>query len=534
MPDTGSVRTRGGVLGLASWDPDQGALEVADNSVIDIELLTDFVSENPVIHRYKMVAPRATQLRPPSKWWLVVSAVISLLAAAALAIAIVYQVSSTQPIGEGSVFREDAAAASEMIRGSASPADGVTHARNRLGVEAVSLVDPSGKVTASTSDTLAGVTLVDPLLRFGVESGRLTALAISVDEPIEIDGVVEWPPGSVLYHLVTPLVAGEGFVMVHYDVAELLARRAQPGDIRPLTLELLALSGVFAILGGVVLMGHSRAARRHRELVAESEMLRTHSRELEEANAKLAAARRKAERALALAEEKMRIRSEFVLMINHELRTPLTSVVTGAELLQDETLSSEELAEVIDSMVSNGKRLNEIIDQILAVARIENRGFVSELATVPLKEACTAVRVDGMGDFADPNTVSVLTDVRTLRLVIASLADNARTHGASHVVVRCSPEPTIEPLLELGDRPQSSVFFTVSDDGPGIDLAFLPRAFEKFEKNSFSSGTGLGLYMVRLMVDGLGGSVGVDTTPKGTTFQIALPAQVSDRTMEPV
>jgi len=485
-------------------------------------------------HRYKIVAPRATQLRPPSKWWLVVSAVIWVLAATALVIAIVYQVSSTRPIGEGSVFRDDAVKASEIIVASASRTEGVTRARNRLDIEAVSVVDASGLITASTSETLTGLTLANPLLRFGVDSGRLAALAISLDEPIEIDGVAEWPAGSVLYQVVTPLVEEEGSVMLHYDVAELLARRAQPGEIRPLTLELLTLSGVFAILGVAVLLGHSRAARRHRELVLESELLRTHSRELEGANAKLAAARRKAERALALAEEKMRIRSEFVLMINHELRTPLTSVVTGAELLKDETLSPEESEEVIDSMVTNGKRLNEIIDQILAVARIENRGFVSELATVPLEEVCTAARVNGMDDFVDPHLISVRTDVRTVGLVIASLADNARTHGASHVVIRSSPKPTIEPQLELGDRPGSAVFFTVTDNGPGIDLAFLPRAFEKFEKNSFSSGTGLGLYMVRLMVDGLGGSVGVHTTPEGTTFQIALPAQVSDRRMEPV
>lgn len=463
-----------------------------------------------------------------------VSAAIWALAATALVIGIVYQVSSTRPMGEGLVFRDDAATASEIIAASASPTDGVTRARNRLRIEAVSVVDASGQVTASTSDTLAGLALVNPLLRSGVDKGRLAALAASVDEPIEIDGVAEWPAGSVLYQVVTPLADGEGAVMLHYDVAELLARRAQPGEVGSLTLELLTLSGVFTILGGVVLMGHSRAARRHREMVMESELLRTHSRELEQANVKLAAARQKAERALALAEEKMRIRSEFVLMINHELRTPLTSVVTGAELLQDGTLGPEELDEVIDSMVTNGKRLNEIIDQILAVARIENRGFVSELATVPLEEVCTAARVDGMDDFADPHLVSVHTDMRTVALVIASLADNARTHGASQVATRCSPGPTIEPLLELGDRPGSAVFFTVTDDGPGIDHAFLPRAFEKFEKNSFSSGTGLGLYMVRLMVEGLGGSVGVDTSPEGTTFQIALPAQVSDRKMEPV
>jgi two-component system sensor histidine kinase TrcS len=89
-------------------------------------------------------------------------------------------------------------------------------------------------------------------------------------------------------------------------------------------------------------------------------------------------------------------------------------------------------------------------------------------------------------------------------------------------------------MLEHGERPRPAVYFIVADDGPGIDPAFLPRAFEKFEKNSSSSGTGLGLYMVRLMVDALGGSIGVSTSQEGTIFQIALPAHTRDRVMETV
>jgi two-component system OmpR family sensor kinase len=89
-------------------------------------------------------------------------------------------------------------------------------------------------------------------------------------------------------------------------------------------------------------------------------------------------------------------------------------------------------------------------------------------------------------------------------------------------------------MLEIGDRPRQAAYFTVSDDGPGIDPDFLPRAFEKFEKNSFSSGTGLGLYMVQLMVAALGGSVAVETSPAGTIFQIAVPARIGDRVMEAV
>jgi len=120
--------------------------------------------------------------------------------------------------------------------------------------------------------------------------------------------------------------------------------------------------------------------------------------------------------------------------------------------------------------------------------------------------------------------VFVRTDVGALGLVAASLVDNALTHGADSVAVGCSTRSQIEPQLEVGDRPEEAVFITVTDDGPGIDDEFLPRVFEKFEKSSFSSGTGLGLYMARMIIEALDGSLSVQTSPAGSVFQIALPA----------
>lgn len=481
-----------------------------------------------------MASPAGTP-RPPSAWWLAVTGVIWALAAGSLIAAIAHQSSANQPIGEGEVFVGDADTAARIALAADDPHEGVRHARNSLDIEAVSLVDGGGLITASTSESLTGRPLSNSLLAFGVANTRFAALAGSVEQPLEIDGVIEWPAESVLYQVLAPVEGGNRFVLLHYDVSELLGRRSQPGDIEPLTIQLLALGGVFVILGTAVFVGHSRAVRRHREMVAESELLRTHARQLEEANVKLAQARRRAERALTLAEEKMRIRSEFVLMINHELRTPLTAVVTGAELIRDGHLDHTERQEIVESMVAQGNRLNEIIDQILAVARVENRGLSYELESVPLEDVC---RVSGAhideGTVPRIDEVAVETDMRTLTLVLGSLSDNARTHGASRVELRCSLEPSIEAMMELGDRPSTPVYFTVSDDGPGIDPEFLPRAFEKFEKKSFSSGTGLGLYMVRLMVDALGGSIAVHTTREGTTFQIAIPARREIRVMEAV
>jgi signal transduction histidine kinase len=179
-------------------------------------------------------------------------------------------------------------------------------------------------------------------------------------------------------------------------------------------------------------------------------------------------------------------------------------------------------------MVADGSRLQEIIDQILAVARIENRGLSYELTELRLSDLYEALasahpRAALNGHVDTDNEVWVRTDAGAVGLVVTSLVDNAFTHGAKAVSVGCATRPQVDPQLEVGDRPEGAVFITVTDDGPGIDREFLPRIFEKFEKSSFSSGTGLGLYMARMIVEALDGSLSVETSAAGTTFQISLP-----------
>jgi len=452
-------------------------------------------------------------------------------AAGVLVAAFRIQNEASQPIGEGQVFVADADSIGHLIDNRLELDEAVRHARNSLAVEAVSIVDPSGEVVASTSDSLMGVELTNPLLAFGAQSNRFVALASPVSSDIAIDGVVEWPSGSVLYQVISPLSDGRSS-LVHYDLSEMLERRARPDEVQPETIRLMTLGAVFAMIGAAVIIGHTRVAKRYRDVARESELLRQQSHELELANVELQKARHAAEGALAIAEEKIRVRSDFVLMINHELRTPLTSVVTGARLLKEGDLEAADSHQVIDAMVADGTRLQEIIDQILAVARLENQGLTSDLKVVSLDDLRASLgsshaAIDEIDVRSHRTGIRVHTDLTTLRLAVASLVDNARTHGAQSVKVGLSAEQVIRPMVEVGKRPKVGIFITVTDDGPGIPEDFLPRIFEKFEKSSFSSGTGLGLYMVRIMIEALGGSVAVSTSPFGTVFQIALPAVLS-------
>ncbi len=423
------------------------------------------------------------------------------------------------------MFVNDSSVAENLIVGAGDVPKGVRMARNFLGIEAVSVVDETGRVMASTSQTLLGSLISNELLVSAATTGRFSALAGAVDAEIHLDGVPTWPVNSVLYQVISPLDKMDGSILLHYDITSLLERRAGPGELQPETLGLFGIALLFLLISALVLVARGRAARRYQSLVRESDLLRGYSERLEEVNTDLALARDAAEDALALAEEKIRIRSEFVLMINHELRTPLTSVVTGAELIRATQLSESEKQSLLESMVNDGNRLVEIIDQILAVARIENWGLSKELTEVGLADFCDAIGAVFDHDPGDSQVIPrVHTDQTAMKLVVGSLIDNARIHGAKNVEVRCSTTSRVTPELEVGRHPDHPVYVVVSDDGPGIDSAFLPRIFEKFEKSSFSSGTGLGLYMARMVIEALEGSVAVSSSSTGTTFQIAIPS----------
>jgi len=467
----------------------------------------------------------------------VLAAICIALTAATVITAFIVQRESTRPIGEGEVFLADAATVERFTVEGEDPDAAVRRARNRLGIEAVSILGPDGVVIASTSDPLTGSRLRNPLMAEGATDNSFKGVAAAIESDLWLDGVLEWPAGTVLYQVVAPLADGERSIMLHYDVAQLLGRRTQPGTLQPDAIQLLGLAAIFGVFAGAILIGHGRAARRYTEVAAESQVLRIHSQELQTANASLDLARHQAEDALALAEEKIRIRSEFVLMINHELRTPLTSVVTGAELLRSMDLSETDRAVVLDSMIADGARLQEIIDQILAVARIENRGMSYELTDVPIGEVRSALASAHKAAIQvaspDPHPeIRVRTDVGALGLVVGSLVDNALTHGAKEISIGCSTQSQIVPQLEVGERPVFGVFISIADDGPGIDHAFLPRIFEKFEKSSFSSGTGLGLYMARMIVEALDGSLSVQTSASGSTFEISIPVVTTRRPVE--
>jgi signal transduction histidine kinase len=464
--------------------------------------------------------------------WTATAALAAVLAVAVGGWAVFDQYRASRPVGEGELFLTEVTAAARLYADATTsgddPASAVRRIRNDLRVEAVSVIGPQGTFLASTSSNRLGLE-IDGFLGFALGDRSFAAIAQPISQPIELDGVEQWQPGEVLYRVITPLE--EGALLVEYDVSALLARRARQAAVKPQDVA----AGVFSVVllggAGLLLIGRQGAQRRAVQSALEKRFLEERSEELATHNDELETARARAERALELAEETNRVRSEFVLMINHELRTPLTGVVTGTELLADtwDRLDTHDRKRILTDVVSDGRRLKDLITQMLVVARIENRSLQYELR--PVSVEAIRVRLQTMSPKTDLSLAGdavppLLTDLDTLSALLVALSDNAWTHGATSVEITACAELPFEPQVEVGQRPAPAAFFLIRDNGPGIESEFIPHMFEKFEKRGTASGTGLGLYLAKLMVEGIDGSISVETGSHGTTMAVGVPLSV--------
>ncbi|HUG75538.1 MAG TPA: HAMP domain-containing sensor histidine kinase [Acidimicrobiia bacterium] len=460
-----------------------------------------------------------------SRYWLAGILLAASAALVALFAAVVNQIDATRPVGEGELFAADAALVAEVIQQENGLDTAVRTARNRLGILAVSVIDADFTYVASSSPNLVGASVDIPFFRR--DPMPMRALTAPAGHPIHIDGIEEAPSDLAMYQVLIPVDDGT-MALMFYDLRNLTLRRAGGDGITPLTLLLGSLGLLFVAATAALSAGRAGARRRIIAGFERAEELETRARELAQHNRSLSEARSAAEQALALAEEKNRIRSEFVLMINHELNTPLTGVVTSAELLAAHPdMSLEERQHLVDAMIQQGDLLKRLVSRMLTLARLENRRLGYSLRPVT-GDALVADLPPGTGtDIVEPPASwAVMTDPEGMASVLSTIVENAMTHGGDTVRIAFTEGLPFEPELTIGEPPHDGRYVVVSDDGPGIDPDFLPRIFEKFEKRSDSPGTGLGLYLARLMVEAMGGSIAVTTGPTGSSIAVGGPVPV--------
>jgi PAS domain S-box-containing protein len=239
------------------------------------------------------------------------------------------------------------------------------------------------------------------------------------------------------------------------------------------------------------------------------------------------------QRLRAQAENANRVKDEFLATVSHELRTPLNAIVGWSSLLINKSYDPAVTARAIETIARNARTQSQIIEDLLDVSRIITGKMnlkmqpveletVIKTAVESLHPATAAKNIEIQLQF-EARDCQVIGDPDRLQQVMWNLLSNA---------IKFTPEGgRIEVSLERRD---AQMLIRVSDTGEGISPEFLPLVFDRFSQADGTptrkyGGLGLGLAIVRHLVEMHGGSVGVESAGlnRGATFTVSLPLKSS-------
>jgi signal transduction histidine kinase len=222
-----------------------------------------------------------------------------------------------------------------------------------------------------------------------------------------------------------------------------------------------------------------------------------------------------------------KLQTEFINIAAHELRTPVQPLLGAAEVLEDQLMAGQKEVKLsqpeVEMILRNSKRLAKLTSDILEVSRIESNTLSLKKDRVDLEEKIKRV-IEDMQSFIDgkdlrinferKSNAPVIIDADKTKLfeVISNLLRNA---------IKFTNNGSINVVLEKTD---SEAIVTVQDTGKGIDPDIIPKMFSRFTSKS-DSGTGLGLFISKNIVEAHGGTISGENNPDGigATFRFRLP-----------
>jgi len=224
------------------------------------------------------------------------------------------------------------------------------------------------------------------------------------------------------------------------------------------------------------------------------------------------------------------LQNDFLNITTHELRTPLTSIIGLSEIIgRDNNSLTPKEREYLNIIHEEGQRLARTIKQVLEVTRYENRNIpvnvssfrVDDLAASlkPILEMIAAGRNAKISITVNSAAPTIATDREKITQIVFDLVDNAVKFG-----------PEGQTVTVAISRPKGKeIMIAVADQGPGIPKNRQSEIFKKFGQIDTSlarsqEGIGLGLYTAKMIIEALGGKIGVKNgTGKGATFWFTLP-----------
>jgi signal transduction histidine kinase len=202
--------------------------------------------------------------------------------------------------------------------------------------------------------------------------------------------------------------------------------------------------------------------------------------------------------------------NERIALLVHELRSPVAALAAIAEAAREDGTDSDSLRQLAGLAFRSCRSIARIVDDVALGALELERIDLARL----LDDAVTAATLEGASvRLTNTGSLDMDADAVRLRQAVDNLIRNALEHSGSSAAVRVH-----------GERDGDVVVVTVTDSGRGIAAEDRDRIFERGTRLGASAGSGLGLDVVRQIVDAHGGTVRVDSAlGKGATFTIVLP-----------
>jgi two-component system, OmpR family, heavy metal sensor histidine kinase CusS len=228
---------------------------------------------------------------------------------------------------------------------------------------------------------------------------------------------------------------------------------------------------------------------------------------------------------LSRIETRIQQQKQFTADASHEIRTPLSAIRGTLEVLLRKRREPEQYEERIKDVIIQTDRLNQLLDQLLQLARVESGSIVTKKHPISLRQLIEDVsknwqKIAGVKNIRLQLTITgnsqVMADPFYLDIIVDNLLGNAIKYGHENGNIYCAWDETNKIL-------------SITDDGPGIAAEELPFLFNRFyraddSRSSQIPGSGLGLSIVKKLADLLQIAITVRSIPGNTTFSLQFPA----------
>jgi signal transduction histidine kinase len=228
--------------------------------------------------------------------------------------------------------------------------------------------------------------------------------------------------------------------------------------------------------------------------------------------------------------ESEKTKSAFINIVAHEFRNPVQPIIGLADVMYSK-VKDEENRELLEIIMRNANRLKRLTNNLLDVTKIDSQSLALEKEKLNLNDLILEVLKDYVEkqktqmvkivyDFKNIDDVIIEADRDRVAQVICNLLDNAlKFTQASQMIF------LIVDKKKDKEEGKEQVIVSVKDTGNGISKEILPKLFSKFTTGSSNSGTGLGLYICKNIIQAHEGKIWAENEPdgKGAIFRFALP-----------